>query len=584
MNIIRYDVKIPVTVRKHEVNIKGLQTLLRVKKKESGYSNKQIADKLGRPMTEVEHWFRTDKCFSIPQPELWFSLKDLLAIESNEYDEQVMEFVTVDGVYDQANRVYDIKGISPTLTVASEVLIIEESYESTYKDTWTRGELNGMKVNSFFCGAGGFDLGFIQAGFEIVGAYDFDKYAVESYNHNIGGAVQADVTQLKGEELKQANGWLFGFPCQDISVAGKQAGMIKGETRSGLFYEIMRLLGEVSDKPEWILAENVKAVNKFIPTIREEYEKAGYTLVDPQLYNSKYWLVPQNRERYFLFGIRSDLAQTFVFPEQQTDFIPKLSSILESNVDEKYYISNEKAAKIIEQAMARIELKNIHPCITPDRVDKRQNGRRAKDNEEEMYTLTAQDLHGVIIDPSHEKREGKYRIYEETSPTLNARDYKDPRMVMEQPELNMLGLLDMKGNETVRRVYDTEGLTPTLTTSEGGHRQPKILEASYSAEGVGTYNPKKPDGTQTYQQDRVYTVEGIAPSVTAELNGRMNIMEFPRYRVRKLTPREYARLQGFPDSYEQIVSNSQFYKQLGNAVTTTVSYAIAKAIKEQLHN
>jgi DNA (cytosine-5)-methyltransferase 1 len=95
----------------------------------------------------------------------------------------------------------------------------------------------------------------------------------------------------------------------------------------------------------------------------------------------------------------------------------------------------------------------------------------------------------------------------------------------------MIGLLDMKANETVRRVYDPEGLALTLTTSEGGHRQPKILE---------------------------------------------------QFRVRKLTPREYARLQGFPDTYEQIVSNSQFYKQMGNAVTVNVSHAIAKAIGEQL--
>jgi DNA (cytosine-5)-methyltransferase 1 len=427
-------------------------------------------------------------------------------------------------------------------------MIIESDEKSTYQDTWTKGESNGMKVNSFFCGAGGFDLGFIQAGFEIAGAWDFDKYAVQSYKHNIGEhGQQADVTQMKGSDVPKANGWLFGFPCQDISVAGKQKGMIKGETRSGLFYEIMRLLEEVSDKPEWILAENVKAVSKLIPEIEQEYDKAGYTLVSPQLYNTKFWFLPQNRERYFLLGLRKGLAKTFVFPEQQTEFIPKLSSVLEENVDEKYYIDDLKAAKIIEQAIEGLRvkqatkkgydiavegdsinishpnsktrrgrvgkqvaqtlltgteqvvvLKDCHAVITPDRVDKKQNGRRAKPNEEEMFTLTSQDLHGVI---------------------------------QAQPKIEMVGLLDMKGNETVRRVYDPEGLAPTLTTSEGGHRQPKILQ---------------------------------------------------QYRVRKLTPREYARLQGFSDSYEQVVSDTQFYKQMGNAVSVTVAYAIAKAIGEQL--
>lgn len=431
-----------------------------------------------------------------------------------------------------------------------------------------------MKVNSFFCGAGGFDLGFIQAGFEITGACDFDKYAVESYRHNIGEHVQqADVSKMKGEDIPKAHGWLFGFPCQDISVAGKQAGMIKGETRSGLFYEIMRLLGEVSDKPEWILAENVKAVNKFIPTIEEEYDKAGYKLVY-QLYNSKYWGVPQNRERYFLLGLRKDLDKPFVFPVQKTDFIPKLSSILEENVDEKYYIDDLKAAKIIEQAMNKIELKEIHPCITPDRLERRQQGRRAKPNEEEMFTLTAQDLHGVI---------------------------------QAEPKIEMLGLLDMKGNEVVRRVYDPEGLAHTLTTSEGGHRQPKILTIGntnpsgrgmngnvFDSEGLApTLTTNKGEGikvTVSYnRKDGIEREIDVAGALTSSdwrgLNQNQSksaVVELPQFRVRKLTPREYARLQGFPDTYEQIVSNSQFYKQMGNAVTVNVSHAIAKAIGEQL--
>jgi DNA (cytosine-5)-methyltransferase 1 len=427
-------------------------------------------------------------------------------------------------------------------------IIIESDFESTYKDTWTRGELNGMKVNSFFCGAGGFDLGFIQAGFETVGAWDFDKYAVQSYNHNIGGAEQADVSLMKGQDLRKADGWLFGFPCQDISVAGKQKGMIKGETRSGLFYEIMRLLDEVEDKPEWILAENVKAVKKFIPEIREEYGKAGYWLVEPQLYNSKYWGVPQNRERYFLLGIRFDNNKPFSFPQQQTDFIPKLSSVLESDVDEKFYIDDLKAAKIIEQAIEGLKvkqatkkgydiavegdsinishpnsqtrrgrvgkqvaqtlltgteqlvvegLKDVHAVITPDRVDKRQNGRRAKPNEEEMFTITAQDLHGVI---------------------------------QQTPKILTVGNVNPSGRGMNGNVISEEGISTTLTTNKGeGH---KILTNEY--------------------------------------------------RVRKLTPREYARLQGFPESYEQIVSNSQFYKQMGNAVTVNVAHAIATAIKEQL--
>lgn len=361
-----------------------------------------------------------------------------------------------------------------------------------------------MKINSFFCGAGGFDLGFIQAGFEVAGAWDFDKYAVESYRHNIGDHVkQMSVLDMKGSDVSKANGWLFGFPCQDISVAGKQAGMVKGQTRSGLFYEIMRLLGEVEDKPEWILAENVKAVNKFIPTIREEYEAAGYTIVNPQLYNTKFWFLPQNRERYFLMGIRSDLAKTFVFPTEQKDFIPKLSSILESNVDEKYYISDEKAAKIIEQAMAKIT-------------------------------------------------------------------------VQSQPELERVaGLFDKDGKrKQAGGVFNTEGLAPTLKTPSGGYSEPMIIENGLIQIGhTGTGG----------QRGRVFSEDSIAPCIAATDYKDPNKVLI-NYRVRKLTPREYARLQGFPDSYEQVVSNSQFYRQMGNAVSVTISHAIAKAIAEQFHS
>lgn len=371
-----------------------------------------------------------------------------------------------------------------------------------------------LKVNDFFCGAGGMGLGFKYAGFRLAGAWDIDKYAVESYGNNVSPKVkQADITQMTWDEVPYADVWTFGFPCQDISVAGKQAGMIKGKTRSGLFYEVMRLLEETETHspdrlPTVILAENVKAVKKYLPEIEKEYKARGYRMY-ATLYNSKYWGVPQNRERYFILGVHESIEKPFIFPEQQTDFIPRLSSVLEDEVDEKYYIDNEKAQKIIEQAKKRIDLSGTHACITPDRVDKRQNGRRAKGNEEEMFTLTAQDRHGVI---------------------------------------EVVGRLDIKGHDNIRRVYNPDGISPTLNTSEGGNRQPKIL-----------------------------TVANVNPSGKGEGHKVTD-----GFRVRKLTPREYARLQGFPDSYKQVVSNTQFYKQMGNAVTVNVAEAIAGAIKDYL--
>jgi DNA (cytosine-5)-methyltransferase 1 len=391
-----------------------------------------------------------------------------------------------------------------------KMVMITDDFQSTYQDTWIKGESNGMKVNSFFCGAGGFDLGFIQAGFDIAGAWDFDKYAVQSYKHNIGDHVQqADVSKMKGTDISKVNGWLFGFPCQDISVAGKQAGMIKGETRSGLFYEIMRLLGEVSDKPEWILAENVKAVKKFIPTIEEEYDKAGYTLVDPQLYNSKYWNVPQNRERYFLFGIRKDLNKSFVFPEQQTDFIPKLSSVLESDVDEKFLIS--------DALLERFE----------------QNFKTFKTMNGDMRIIgTTKNKDAPGTNSRHWVHDTDYR-----AGAVAATDYKQPKQIIIQ--------------EAMKKGY--------AEASEGDAININYLNSKTRRGRIGKQVAQT---LLTGQEQIVYQNEN--PLI-----------------VRKLTPREYARLQGFPESYEQVVSDNQFYKQMGNAVTVNVSHAIAKAIKEQ---
>lgn len=286
-------------------------------------------------------------------------------------------------------------------------------------------------VNDFFCGAGGVGLGFKNAGFDVIWACDFDKFCVKTYKANVGDyVIQADVRKLTYKDIPKADVWAFGFPCQDISVAGKQKGFrftckscgaeweydedgsntacpicgsgdYTAATRSGMFFEMMRLIDETAKEapeniPLALFIENVKGLRKYIPALKRELESRGYT-AHIQLYNSKYWDVPQSRERYYIVAVR-DNVQGFVFPEEQHEHVPRLSSALDTHVKEKYYIPDEKAQKIIAQALERLEtLKDIHLTITPDRADKRQNGRRAKENEAEMFTLTAQDDHDVII-------------------------------------------------------------------------------------------------------------------------------------------------------------------------------------------
>lgn len=127
--LIVHNVVQPVSVRKYEVDIESLKTLLRTSKGASGLTNNQIAEALNIPLTKVEHWFRTDNCFAIPEPENWLQLKEILNIETAEFDESIMTFEERDGVYEKANRCYDENGLSPTLTATTS----NEKIISNYK-------------------------------------------------------------------------------------------------------------------------------------------------------------------------------------------------------------------------------------------------------------------------------------------------------------------------------------------------------------------------------------------------------------------------------------------------------------------
>lgn len=178
-----------------------------------------------------------------------------------------------------------------------------------------------------------------------------------------------------------------------------------------------------------------------------EYERHGYT-AHIEMFNSKYWNVPQNRDRYAVVGTRNKKNLSFTFPKEQHEFVPKLSDYLEKDVPEKYYLPDEKAQTIIAQAMEKLEkMGKCHACITPDRINKRQNGPRAKAEDEPMFTLTAQDLHGVII--LEDKKRGKHGGGSR------------------QPQIINVANTNPSGHGMNGSVYFAEGLAPTLTTNKG---------------------------------------------------------------------------------------------------------------------
>lgn len=297
--------------------------------------------------------------------------------------------------------------------------------------------------------------------------------------------------------------------CQDFSTAGKQKGGDKGsETRSSLLWECERIIAEV--KPKYLLMENVKNLvgkghkHNFDAWL-EVLEKLGYDNYW-QVLNAKDYGVPQNRERVFVVSIRKDLNQGYKFPEK----IPlekRLKDILEPIVDEKFYLSDEQ--------VARFQASN--------------------------YNVTASRL--------QEK---------EWCDTLCARDYKDPKCVVE-PKINMLGLLDIKGNEQTRRVYGSYGISPYLNTMQGGSRQPKIIDDIYNSRPAREY-------------------KDYSPVLRSE---RYGLKVVNNHRTRKLTPRECWRLMGVDDSdFDKIqgTSNSQLYKMAGNSIVVDVLYYIFKQL------
>ena len=155
----------------------------------------------------------------------------------------------------------------------------------------------------------------------------------------------------------------FSFPCTDLSVSGKQQGMVKGETRSGLVYEVIRILKNMkqeSNLPKYLLMENVSAlinkrnIEQYLD-LNKEFEEIGYKCFYKVL-NAKFCGVPQNRERIFAVYVRNDLDfSTFEFPKEFDTGI-RLKDILEDSVDESYYIRNEKATKVLNEILSTKEL------------------------------------------------------------------------------------------------------------------------------------------------------------------------------------------------------------------------------------
>lgn len=270
-----------------------------------------------------------------------------------------------------------------------------------------------MKFLDLFAGIGGFRLGMEAAGHECVGYVEIDKFARKSYEaiHNTEGEWTAhDITSVSDDDIRglrdrgQIEVICGGFPCQAFSVAGKRKGF--DDTRGTLFFEIARFASII--RPRYLFLENVKGLLNHdrgvtFEVILRTLDELGYD-AEWQVLNSKDFGVPQNRERVFIIGHLRGASTRKVFPIKGFSSAVGINIIGTTKNQEakgtncRHWVHDENG---IVGALSATDYKQpkqiVQAVITPDRLEKNQNGRRIKDIGEPMFTLTAQDRHGVAI-------------------------------------------------------------------------------------------------------------------------------------------------------------------------------------------
>lgn len=426
-----------------------------------------------------------------------------------------------------------------------------------------------MKVLSLFSGIGAFEkaLDRLEVNYELVNYCEIDKYASKAYammhdcdeSLNLGDITKIDTTALPND----IDLITYGFPCQDISLAGKQKGFEEdGErTRSGLFFEALRIIEDI--KPRIAIAENVKNLvskkfSKEFDIVLSSLEEAGYNNYW-KILNAKDFGIPQNRERVFIISIRKDIDNgIFEFPKP-FELKSRLKDMLEDEVDEKYYISNKmieyisaKGTKNFKNCDSRINLEVARP-LTTDQNKRAGTTNYLSDGLPENFDLSAIDIKAVR----------KYGIFDtETS------------------------------KHQAGSVWDQDGYRqPCIEIKEKTKRGYK---EAYEGDGVYLNRPHQKRGVVQHGMIQTLKTSGNdvgvvvkEPSIMFDLDNRM-IGNLPNHlRIRKLTPLECFRLMGFDDEdFNKItgISNTQLYKQAGNSIVVDVLVHLFESLFKALES
>tara|TARA_R110001583_G_scaffold41335_2_gene131619 strand:+ start:19850 stop:21034 length:1185 start_codon:yes stop_codon:yes gene_type:complete len=392
-----------------------------------------------------------------------------------------------------------------------------------------------MKVGTFFSGVGSPEQALNNLGIEheIEFACDIDKYAKQTYLKNFNTKqFYTDITALDMKDLSYVDLLVFGFPCQAFSLAGKRGGF--EDTRGTLFYDALRYLKE--HRPRYFIAENVKGLvshdkGKTFQTIIDclastvntqmsimPFDNLGYH-IHYKVLNTKNFGIPQNRERIFIIGIRDDADNDFTFPKEFPLEL-KLKDILQDNPNSKYFLSEKQKDRLLERT--KVDIKKIEEPTCFD-------------------------------------------VY-------NKKLVKNISICLTEPHHNNLRLVTHSLHP--RSGDPTKGGTGHLSKSDGTSYC--LDTGNAQAVEVIQINPsKESNGKQPYQQNRIYDKNGINPALSTIWNGS-NLINTKK--IRRLTPIECERLQGFPDNHTEGVSDTQRYKQMGNTITVNVMMELFKKL------
>lgn len=394
-----------------------------------------------------------------------------------------------------------------------------------------------LKVLELFGGIGACPKALTNLGVEheIVDLVEIDRFAVASFNAVHGTSFEPqDIT--KWDKDVEVDLIMHGSPCQDFSMAGRQAGGDEGSgTRSSLMYETIRIVEKL--KPKYVIWENVKNLlsEKHRPNF-EAYQARmkglGYKNF-VQVLNAKDYGIPQNRERVFTVSIREDLGQSYQFPEP----IPlekKLGDMLEDVVDEKYVLSQKMVDGMTKTQYESYKLENL-----------------LKSGDDIASTLTTARREQVIVEP--------------VAAAMRGRKANEDEPYEQQLEINPSGV----ANTITSAQKDSLIIEPSVKPSVAKNIERESEQIMCSDKDFYTC-----ECTSSYADNKV----GLKVSPSLRASNSSTYAKTNSNRVRKLTPKECWRLMGFYDEdFEKaakVNSNTQLYKQAGNSIVVDVLEAI----------